>query len=223
MEDRACKECGGHFKANGDQFRKFCSRDCRNRFRSKQKNSNNKIKKVCKNCGKPFECYKSEVYKDYCRSKCKRMGERNKETKIDKKKQENKIEKGSKFLNRVVTVTLIDTTNQSISKEIRHTNKMKLWRKAVFKRDNYTCQHCGEASKSGRYIHLNAHHMIPMAELIASYPNIDEKFKDDSYSVLNDDFFYDLTNGTTLCESCHSLWHDTQVMERIWQERILLI
>lgn len=222
MEDRICKECGGHFEVEGDRFSRFCSRVCRNKFRNRQNNLDNKIKKVCKTCGKSFECYRSEVYKNYCRSKCKRIGERDKESKYDKKKVENKIVNGSRFLNREINIILVDKSDKNIGKEIRHTNKMKIWRKAVFKRDNYTCQHCGEASKSGRYLHLNAHHIIPMAELIASYTNIEEKFRDDSYSVINDDFFYDLTNAIVLCETCHKEWHDNQVLERIWQERILL-
>ena len=52
------------------------------------------------------------------------------------------------------------------------------WRDAVFKRDNYTCQCCGE--KSGK---INAHHI--------------ENFSDKI------ELRYDINNGITLCERCH--------------------
>ncbi len=54
----------------------------------------------------------------------------------------------------------------------------KLWRKAVFDRDGYTCQHCGE--KGGR---LNADHIMKWSD----YPELR----------------YDVSNGRTLCQDCH--------------------
>lgn len=54
----------------------------------------------------------------------------------------------------------------------------KRWRKSVYKRDNYTCQCCGE--KGGD---LNAHH-------IKNY-------------ATNKDLRYDKDNGITLCRECH--------------------
>lgn len=54
----------------------------------------------------------------------------------------------------------------------------KSWRKAVYERDNYTCQCCGSKSKR-----INAHH-------IKNY-------------ATNPDLRYDVTNGITLCEECH--------------------
>lgn len=55
------------------------------------------------------------------------------------------------------------------------------WRKAVFERDNYTCQCCGD-NVGGN---LNAHH-------ISSYTND----KDNRTNV---------DNGITLCDKCHIL------------------
>jgi len=57
------------------------------------------------------------------------------------------------------------------------------WRMLVFKRDNYTCQCCGD-DKGGN---LNAHHL-------------------ESYNG-NLDLRIDLENGITLCKICHNDFH----------------
>ena len=56
----------------------------------------------------------------------------------------------------------------------------KDWRKAVFERDDYTCQMCGK-----RGVYLEPHHIWPKAK----YPNR----------------VFDVTNGITLCRDCHNL------------------
>lgn len=64
----------------------------------------------------------------------------------------------------------------------RATKEYKEWREAVFKRDNYTCQMCGQ--HGGK---LNAHH-------IERYSKCVERRTD-------------VSNGVTLCERCHRLLH----------------
>jgi 5-methylcytosine-specific restriction endonuclease McrA len=56
------------------------------------------------------------------------------------------------------------------------------WRKDVFERDDYTCQHCFQ--KGGK---LNAHHIKPWAK----FPELR----------------YDIHNGLTLCVICHRIEH----------------
>lgn len=66
---------------------------------------------------------------------------------------------------------------------IRDSAKYKLWRNAVFERDNYTCMCCGDRSRKGYPVILHAHHI--------------DCFSD------NDDKRFELDNGITLCYKCH--------------------
>lgn len=63
---------------------------------------------------------------------------------------------------------------------IRSSLEYKLWRKAVYKRDNYICVWCGE---KGNGKNLNADHIKPFAY----YPELR----------------LDIGNGRTLCIPCH--------------------
>jgi hypothetical protein len=66
---------------------------------------------------------------------------------------------------------------------IRNSVNYKNWRVSVFKRDDYTCQKCGQIGYS-----LNAHH-------IESFAN-------------NKDKRTDINNGITLCNKCHKKLHN---------------
>lgn len=70
-----------------------------------------------------------------------------------------------------------------INKQIRQSIEYKLWRTAVFERDNYTCIWCGTRSGNGKTVVLNADHIKPFAH----YPELR----------------FAIDNGRTLCESCH--------------------
>ena len=62
--------------------------------------------------------------------------------------------------------------------------KQKRWSQDVYKRDNYTCQKCGD-NKGGN---LNAHHIVPHSA-------------DRSKA-------WDVDNGITLCKPCHYGFHN---------------
>jgi len=73
------------------------------------------------------------------------------------------------------------------NKKIRDSFEYRMWRKAVFDRDDYTCQVCGK-----RGCVLNADHILPFS----MYP--DERLNVD--------------NGRTLCVPCHKVfgWKSTK-------------
>lgn len=66
--------------------------------------------------------------------------------------------------------------------DIRNSKQYADWRRNVFERDDYTCQHCGQVGGE-----LNAHHIKPFA-----------KYKD---------LRFVLSNGLTLCVECHREVH----------------
>jgi 5-methylcytosine-specific restriction endonuclease McrA len=70
-----------------------------------------------------------------------------------------------------------ETQKKQVSAEYRS------WRRAVYERDNWTCRKC----RRKRGIRINAHHIWPWAE----HPELR----------------YDVSNGVTLCVSCHTREH----------------
>lgn len=75
----------------------------------------------------------------------------------------------------------VSTANELQRKSIEY----KLWREAVFKRDNYTCQEnsCGAHSGNGKRVELHADHIKPFAY----FPELR----------------FAIDNGRTLCVPCH--------------------
>lgn len=69
-------------------------------------------------------------------------------------------------------------TISSENEKARKTKRARDWRKAVYERDDYTCQDC--KTRGGQ---LHAHHIKPFAQ----HPGLR----------------YELSNGLTLCEDCH--------------------
>ena len=66
---------------------------------------------------------------------------------------------------------------------IRASIEYRLWREAVFARDNWMCQECGARSGNGIRIYLQAHHI----KSFAKHPELR----------------FAIDNGVTLCIECH--------------------
>ena len=73
------------------------------------------------------------------------------------------------------------------NKRIRSSIEFRLWREAVFARDNWTCQKCRIKSGNGEAVFLHPHHIKNFAE----YP----------------EFRFAIDNGITFCKKCHDLFH----------------
>lgn len=67
------------------------------------------------------------------------------------------------------------------NQKLRNDPRMRIWRKAVFKRDNYTCQICGARD------YIQAHHKVMLSE---------------DFSLA-----FDVDNGMSVCVECHEKIH----------------
>ena len=91
-----------------------------------------------------------------------------------------------------------------LTEAIRKLPEYRQWRKAVFKKDNYTCRLCG---KRGRY--KQAHHVKPFKEILDDFLMEYNQFSpiEDQHILIRLAFkypvFWRVSNGVTLCKKCH--------------------
>lgn len=153
---------------------------------------------VCRHCEEKFDSKTRNSKQKYCSRSCARKGSPNG---MQFKKGEPSWNKGlnvSGMSGKRMTQEHKDKISKANSGEnapnwkggiseenyrIRRTGKYKSWRKMVFERDDYTCQHCGDKSIKGKRVIINADHIKPFA----LYPELR----------------FELSNGRTLCEPCH--------------------
>jgi len=76
------------------------------------------------------------------------------------------------------------TDEERLHRDYNHKNENNQWRKAVYERDDHTCQKCF-VKGSGK--NLNAHHILPWA--------------------LFPELRFEVENGITLCKTCHKRYH----------------
>jgi hypothetical protein len=91
-----------------------------------------------------------------------------------------------------------------------------LWRTKVFKRDNFTCQECGD-NRGGN---LEAHHIKAFAEILHQFLQQYNQFSpiEDKETLirlaLNYKSFWNIKNGITLCLICHAKKHSNLFTQR---------
>jgi len=85
----------------------------------------------------------------------------------------------------------------SLNKRLRNWFQYRQWRDAIFARDNYSCQECGN-SEGGN---LNAHHIKPFTDIVEQ--NGIKTVK----QALDCQEFWNIGNGITFCEECHRECH----------------
>lgn len=83
-----------------------------------------------------------------------------------------------------------------VNKLIRRSIEYTLWRKSIFERDNFTCQHC---KQSGGFLHPQ--HVLNFAE--------------------HENLRFAIDNGITLCESCHLYFHKSFGWKNNTREQLL--
>lgn len=152
-EFRAVKDQNGRFGGK-IKLQVYCSKECWSR-------RNPPKEKKCRYCGKTYMTYERET-KVYCLKECRDLDFR------ERFKGENAHNwKGGRTKK---------------NKILRSRKAYRVWREAVFKRDNYTCRKC---NKSNTYI--QAHHI----KHVKDFPEL----------------IYDVNNGKTLCLECHQKEH----------------
>jgi len=158
IDNNTCIICNNPIKG----FRKYCSKKCLYIGQIKGITKREKTYLKCKLCFKTF--YSGSLKSKFCSRKCY--------YKWNKGENHGSWEGGiSKWYDR-----------------IKQTKEWKDWREAVFKRDNYICQHCRYKRGIGlKTKYLHPHHIKSAT-----------KFKN---------LIFDISNGLTVCHSCHGKIH----------------
>jgi 5-methylcytosine-specific restriction endonuclease McrA len=141
-------------------------------------------KKICKGCNTEFEYRINQKRpKYYCSDPCRRENMIMQLTPEQRDRGIKSRSKSEKWRDYVVSITGQNNKRYTGNRVGRKYNTALVqWRKAVFMRDNYTCQHCQE--KGAR---LEAHHIKEYSK----FPELRTE----------------LTNGITLCYDCHNKVH----------------
>jgi hypothetical protein len=91
---------------------------------------------------------------------------------------------------------------KSIYDRIRGLKAYWDWHHKVLYRDSHKCASCSCIND------LQIHHLKTLKSLILEYCRLNAKqIQDLTEQDLNNSFFYELSNGITLCEDCHKKWH----------------
>ena len=159
-----CQQSYDIYKSNIARGRRFCSTKCSGQWYSNANHGEQhhrylRVTSICNECEKPFEHVPNQK-RQYCSHSCANANTPHLRGKY------NPNWKGG------ITSKI---------RAIRTSKDYQIWRKAVYERDDYTCQNC-EVRQN-----LHAHHLVMISEDISRA--------------------LDISNGITFCFSCHQLQH----------------
>lgn len=194
---KPCLQCNKEFPVENyrKDTAKFCSILCHNRNIGMKKigthlsnatkkkigaaNAGQKFSKVCISCSNVFVVTFVHLGQKYCSMPC-----------YGKSKEGftpwNKgIKLSSEHLLKISGKNASNWQGGKTSENqiLRHRKEYRLWREAVFARDNWECQDCHTRSQKGTSVVLNADHIKPWS--------------------LFPELRFAIDNGRTLCASCH--------------------
>lgn len=188
---KKCDHCGTNMVTTGYKIKigsgKYCSSACSTAAKQGVERPERRKGETrnCKECGNEFYATPGQTKKGFgffCSMKCQ-----------GKDRSKNKIP-----WNKGKTCPSMAGENNPAWKGgtaseyelIKGSREYKLWRKAVYERDFYTCQSCGAKPDRKQGIKIHAHHILSFAE----FPHKR----------------MDINNGITLCKSCHWKVHGKQ-------------
>jgi endogenous inhibitor of DNA gyrase (YacG/DUF329 family) len=208
QDTRSCAGCGKAFRAVPANPQRFCSRECGNRCGIKRGKPRTSIERTCTHCGKTFFLKASAVARGhgkFCSQRCKTSHSGADYTCKQCGKRFhapiNNLRGGRKFCSQQCRANYWGPRwrgpNSPCWKGASAYGRIaemcrtdyKEWRKAVYARDDYTCQRCKR-----RGVYLHAHHKQPWAQ----FPELR----------------YAVDNGETLCAECHKITHMTSNLSR---------
>ena len=171
----------------------YCSMSCFAPHRGEKTRRHVELK--CTRCGRPFttKAYRATTAK-YCSKKCWSQRSPPIHSECEYCEQPfSSYQRDQRFCSRSCarSGTRSNAWKDGLSMKrdrARLAPQLKEWREAIFERDNYLCQYCGQNGK------LHAHHIKSWAE----YPNLR----------------FEVSNGLTLCIECHGTVHGKDFSNR---------
>jgi 5-methylcytosine-specific restriction endonuclease McrA len=215
-----CRSCAQKGKKLSEETKKKIGR------KGKDNKNYRRVTIICKQCNNKFEVRPCDVKKrQLCSLKCTILyhkGENNPNfnNNWSKKQKENQSIITKEAMTEEVIQKMRDNQydrtgsnnpnyidgRNSLVMSIRHLKESKQWKIKIFKRDNYTCQDCGQIGYN-----LNAHHEKSFADLMKEFLQEYNQFSpiEDKETLIrlamNWKPFWEISNGKTLCEKCHHL------------------